>query len=200
MDAPSFDGIGSRRNFEWMTRWIADPRALRPSAHMPKLLGGPKAKADAEAIAAFLASLKPDAAPRETKEPGAGQAETGKKLFDALHCVACHNTPGASENDPQKIALNHVREKFAPGGLVLFLRQPAEHYAWIRMPDFKLATDEAAHLAVFLQASADKAKDVPVPSDSAVIERGKRLEWHSNLVDWRPGSMGTGRSRKAVQL
>ena len=38
MDAPSFEGIGLRRNQAWMARWIADPRALRPTARMPKLL------------------------------------------------------------------------------------------------------------------------------------------------------------------
>src|SRR5207247_2124547 len=90
-------------------------------------------------------------------------------------CVACHNTPGTSENDPQKIPLNHVREKFAPGGLVAFLRQPAEHYDWIRMPDFKLTADEVAHLADFLRASAERPKDAPLQTDSAAIERGKRL-------------------------
>ena len=51
------------------------------------------------------------------------------------------------------------------------------------MPDFKLATDEAAHLAVFLQASADKAMDVPVPTDSAAIERGKRLVQFSGCLN-----------------
>src|SRR5438309_850753 len=57
MDAPTFEGIGSRRRCDWMARWIADPQALRPTAHMPALLRRPKAKEDAEAIAAFLASL-----------------------------------------------------------------------------------------------------------------------------------------------
>src|SRR6185503_1513035 len=57
MDAPTLDAIGSRRNYDWMARWIADPKALRPTAHMPKLFHGPKANEDAAAVASFLASL-----------------------------------------------------------------------------------------------------------------------------------------------
>src|SRR6266480_39878 len=175
MDAPTFEGIGSRRNYDWMARWIADPQALRPTAHMPGLLRGPEAKEDAEAIAAFLVSLKSDPAPKDAKEAGAEQIEAGRKLFETLHCIACHNTPGTTENDLQKVSFNRVREKFAPGRLAAFLQKPDEHYAWIRMPDFKLTADEAAQLAAFLQSGADKPKDVSAPTAVAVVERGKKL-------------------------
>ncbi|MBL6764980.1 MAG: c-type cytochrome, partial [Verrucomicrobiae bacterium] len=57
MDAPSFAGIGSRRNAGWMARWIADPRAERADARMPKLLHGETSREDAAAIAAYLATL-----------------------------------------------------------------------------------------------------------------------------------------------
>src|SRR6185436_3122145 len=52
MEAPSLDGIGARRHYDWMARWLADPAALRPSARMPKLFHGPDAKTKAEAAAA----------------------------------------------------------------------------------------------------------------------------------------------------
>ncbi len=58
MDAPMLEGIGARRNYEWLANWILDPKATRASVHMPKLLHGAGAKADAEAIAAYLATLK----------------------------------------------------------------------------------------------------------------------------------------------
>ena len=175
MDAPAFAGLGSRRNYHWMARWIADPKSMRSTARMPKLLHGPKAEEDAEAIAAFLVSLKADPAPKDAKEAGAEQIEAGRKLFETLHCIACHNTPGTTENDPQKVSFNHVREKFAPGGLVKFLLKPEEDYAWIQMPNFKLTADEAARLAVFLESAADKPEDVSAPAAVAVLERGKKL-------------------------
>jgi mono/diheme cytochrome c family protein len=182
MDAPALDGIGSRRNYDWVARWIADPRALRPTAHMPRLFHGPKAIEDAAAVAAFLASLKPEAAPAESKRPAADQVLEGKKLFEALHCVACHNTPGTGENDPQKISLVHVREKFAPGALVAFLRKPGEHYAWIRMPDFRLTGGEAAPLAAFIRSNASAATVRSAPGDTAVIERGRKLAQTSGCL------------------
>src|SRR5688572_18120213 len=55
MDAPSFEGIGSRRNSAWMARWILDPKAERSSAHMPKLA---KSREEADAMAAFLGTQK----------------------------------------------------------------------------------------------------------------------------------------------
>ena len=183
MDAPSFDGFGSRRNYEWVARWIADPKTLRPTAHMPKLLRGRRAKEDAETLAAFLASLKSDSAPKEENEPGADRAETGKKLFETLLCIACHNTPGTTESDPRKISFAQVGEKFAPGGLAAFLRKPEEHYAWIRMPNFKLAVDEAVSLAAFLQSAADTPKNVSAPGDAAILERGKKLAQTSGCLN-----------------
>jgi cbb3-type cytochrome oxidase cytochrome c subunit len=174
IDAPTFEGIGSRRKYEWMAGWIADPRALRPTAHMPKMFHGQQARDDAEAAAAFLASLKSDSASGDAKEPGRDQAEPGKKRFETLHCTACHNTPGTAENDAQKISFNTVGEKFASGALVAFLRKPGEHYAWIRMPDFRLAAEEAAQLAAFLEAAADKPKVTRAPTDAATIERGRK--------------------------
>ena len=202
MDAPSFEGIGSRRQCDWMARWILDPKSLRPTAHMPVLLRGPKASEDAEAIAAYLASLKSDEQPLSQnaplhadpnapasadlweETPRAGQVEAGKDLFEKLHCVACHNGPGTADNEPQKISLAHVREKFASGGsLVRFLLKPDEHYLWIRMPHFKLNTDEATQLAAFLGSAANKSNSISAPADAAVIERGKKLVQTSGCLN-----------------
>ena len=181
MDAPALDGIGSRRNYDWMGRWIADPKALRPTAHMPKLFHGPKAKQDAEAVASFLASLKSET--KEWKGSAADQAQEGKMYFETLHCIACHDTPGTTENDPQKIPFTHVGEKFAAGALAAFLRKPGEHYTWIRMPDYKLTAYEAAQLAAFVQSGAEASKDVTAPTDSAIIERGRKLAQSSGCLN-----------------
>ena len=175
MEAPSFEGIGSRRNYDWMARWILDPSALRSTAHMPKLPHGASAKEDAEAIAAFLASLRAGSAATEAKEADDGQIEGGRKLFETLHCVACHNAPDSNDVDPKRIALKQAREKFASGSLVAFLRKPEEHYAWIRMPNFSLSAEEASQLAAFLNSTADNPKAVSPPADAAVVERGRKL-------------------------
>ncbi len=187
MDAPSFEGIGGRRNFDWMARWIADPKSLRPSAQMPKLLNGPKAKEDAEAIAAYLASLKTGGEVKFSEvayktrqhEPAEGEGAAPnsepKPLYERLHCIGCHNPPDSPQPDPAKLSQKRIAEKFPAGKLAEFLRAPDAHYAWTRMPGFHLSEKEAKELEDWLFAAAPKAELKPAPTDDAQIERGRKL-------------------------
>ncbi len=171
MDAPAFDGIGSRRNFAWLARWVADPHALRAGTPMPQVFRGAGAKAESEAVAAYLASLRGAAAP----EPVKGDAEAGKALFEKLHCVACHTPPDGGEILPHQLSHKEVNAKFAPGALAAFLQKPEEHYAWIRMPNFKLTAEEAGNLAEYLKSVADPAPVSESPNDAALIGKGRQL-------------------------
>ena len=205
MDAPAFDGIGARRNHRWLAKWILDPKATRASVHMPKLLHGNSAAADADAIAAFLASLQEEAPVASEaraipfgdnskavaeieKRSGvnakptlgetdqpADQNQERKPIFERLHCAGCHNAPDSPEVDPARISLKHVAQKFAEGKLVEFLKAPERHFTWIRMPNFKLADAEAKELAELLLKNADAADSKPTPADAAKIERGREL-------------------------
>jgi mono/diheme cytochrome c family protein len=172
MDAPSFEGIGARRQYEWMVKWIRDPKAERPAARMPELVRGPRGQNDAKAIGAYLASLKaggevtlpePKSAPREGEPPTT-------PLFERLRCSACHVVAG---NDTNRISLQHVAEKFAAGKLGEFLRKPEAHYQWIHMPNFKLTPDEAKELAEFL--TKDAAKSAETTPDPAILDQGRML-------------------------
>ncbi len=198
MDAPSFDGIGSRRNYEWMTRWILDPKTQRPTAHMPKVLHGTNAKAEAVAIAAFLAAQKDDSPPNEDKQSTDEQKEAGKRLFETLHCVACHNAPDGNEADPRKIPLKHVRGKFTAASLPAFLLKPEAHYAWTRMPNFKLKPEEAGQLAAFLNSVADKPTESSAPADAEGIERGKKLVQTSGCLNCHPAKLENQFSTKPL--
>ncbi len=173
MDAPALDGIGSRCNSAWMASWIFDPKGQRASARMPRLFRGPQAQADAEAAALFLASLQEGTKPQARSHPE--RAEAGRQLFERLHCLACHIPPEDASADPDRLGLTHVRAKFPAGALTDFLKAPAAHYAWIRMPDFRLSDDESAQLATYLEAQAvAPATDLP-PAEKAVLERGQEL-------------------------
>jgi mono/diheme cytochrome c family protein len=169
-----------------MARWILDPKSVRPAAHMPKLLHGVKAKEDAEAIAVYLASLKHEpavkfAAPLVTRQntpaEGEGAAPSGesKPIYERLHCAGCHNPPDATEIDPAKLSQKSVGAKFPRGKLAAYLRAPDAHYAWTRMPDFRLSEAEAKELEDYLLTASDKPKDVPAPADAAILERGRKL-------------------------
>ena len=173
MDAPALDGIGSRRKANWMARWIANPESLRPGTPMPAALHGPTAAADAEAIAAFLGTLKTTGTAANEEKPGDEAVEKGKKLFEALHCVACHEEPGSTDKAVGKISLKQVNEKFSPGALAAFLRAPQEHFQWIRMPNFRFTVEESANLAAFLRSAAPAPADTP--TSAAFAEKGREL-------------------------
>lgn len=172
LDAPDFKGIGSRRSYDWIARWIENPHANRALAQMPKMLHGATAKADAEAIASYLVTLKDDSA--TGSDPAADLVAKGQKLFIGLHCVACHVAPEETKTDPKKITLKHVKQKFPAGQLVAFLQKPSAHYQWIRMPNFRLTADEANQLAAYLQSKADAVNNRPALTGDAVAQ-GKKL-------------------------
>jgi mono/diheme cytochrome c family protein len=182
-DAPAFGGIGSRRHSTWLAQWIANPESQRPGSPMPALFHGADAATHSDAIAAFLSSLKaanpPSPAPTSTTE----LVEAGKSLYEKLHCVACHVAPDDGKADPAKISQKQVLAKFKPGALIGFLRKPSEHFAWIGMPDFKLSTDEASQLAAYLESAAEKPSERSIPSDEALILKGKNLVQSSGCLN-----------------
>ena len=182
MDAPSFEGIGVRRHFGWMANWILDPKAQRATATMPKLLHGPTAQADAEAIAAFLASQTGARDAGELKNDDES-IESGKKLVEALHCTGCHNVPNIGDPDAKKLNLTHVNAKFPPAALLAFLKNPGTHYAWTRMPKFNFKDGEAEQLAGFLSSIAPMAKQPGAPTDAAILARGKQLVQSSGCLN-----------------
>jgi mono/diheme cytochrome c family protein len=103
-------------------------------------------------------------------------AHEKKPIFERLHCTACHNAPDGTEVDAAKISLKHVAAKFgSEKSLAAFLKAPERHYAWIRMPNFKLADVEANELAAHLMKHADKAETKAPSTDAALLKRGEQL-------------------------
>ncbi len=183
MDAPAFDGIGSRRRADWIAEWVRDPRAIRPSARMPKVLHGPNAPAQAELVALYLASLKEGGGPAPVKEADAGEAEAGEKLFTTLNCAGCHLAPDSTDDDPAKIPLKRVAQKFTPGALASFLTKPEAHYSWIRMPNFKFSPAEASGLAAWLLSTAEKPKEDGLKSAPEKLAEGRKLVQSSGCLN-----------------
>lgn len=52
---PALDGVGSRRDADYIKRWLTDPLALKENSKMPKL---PLSEADITELTAFLSQLK----------------------------------------------------------------------------------------------------------------------------------------------
>ena len=153
-DAPSFNGVGSRLKAPWMVQWLLNPASIRPDALMPRMLPDPDAAKDAADIAAYLAGLRDiGQTPANAAKVAAGRADhvlAGAELFADLGCAACHSLRGeqALTNDT-RVPLNHLAAKWRPEALETFLKAPAAHFQWTRMPDFKLTAIEARELAAF---------------------------------------------------
>jgi mono/diheme cytochrome c family protein len=52
---PDLSRIGAKRSETYLARWLRDPSAQRPSAHMPKL---ELSEGEVRALASYLGSLK----------------------------------------------------------------------------------------------------------------------------------------------
>jgi mono/diheme cytochrome c family protein len=52
---PDLSRVGGKYPKDYLTRWLSDPEAQRPNAHMPKLELAPK---EVEALAAYLSTLQ----------------------------------------------------------------------------------------------------------------------------------------------
>jgi mono/diheme cytochrome c family protein len=159
--ATSLENLGRRLKPEFVAKWIADPRSLRPAATMPKALHGPGVGQQAADLAAFLATLGKDA-PMDAKDDLA-LAGKGEKLFFQLGCVTCHHLQDPKQKDSyERLSLYYVGAKFQPAALQAFLKAPQQHYPWTRMPDFKLSDKEAPALAAYLLAEAKGKVEAPM--------------------------------------
>lgn len=165
MRGPSLHGAGSRFSPSWLAQWIAAPQRLRAGARMPMTLHGDAAPAQARDIAVWLLTLKDEPGPVSFGDP-----EQGARLFAELGCIACHAIDEADAT--AWVSLRNAHSKYEQGALARFLLAPGAHDPWIRMPDLRLSTQEAADLAELLESTrfpkAAMAEHVPsVDGDAA---------------------------------
>ena len=154
---PILAGAGERVTEDWLAKWIADPKALKPTTHMPRLVdpGTPEGLQKAADLAAFVASSKmgTPAAPA----PDASLAKEGGVHFHELGCVACHYPAGTDTegDDSRRVPLNNVASKYLPGQLVAFLKKPEAFHPFTGMPNFQMSDEEANSIAAFLRAESE---------------------------------------------
>jgi len=182
VDAPNLDGIGSRAKAEFLARWITDPHSIRPTTAMPRVFkssGDEKIPSEAADIAAYLAS---DGAAPPMSQATPGSADDGARLFANLGCVGCHVAPGIKDpaaTPRPRNPLAHVPDKYHFSALVAFLKKPEAHYAWSKMPNFRLSDEEANALALFLFRGAEM-RQVTINGDA---KRGQELFQSSGCLN-----------------
>ena len=163
LKGPSLDGIGGRLRHGWLTRWILDPRQMRPQSHMPAVFRGEGAEEKAAHVAAYLsAGSDPGGAdPLPEKE----RVEKGGAIFRQQNCISCHTL--AETGEGQRIGLGGVGMKFHPEALVKFLQDPAKFHQGTRMPAFGFDEEEALSVASFLRSLGAKTDSQPLKGDAS---------------------------------
>lgn len=188
---PILAGIGGRVSEDWLRKWIADPKALKPTTHMPQMVDptGSEGLQQSADLAAYLASLNFEGVAGEM--PDAALARSGGVHFHELGCVACHLPPGSGEEDPERVPLNNVALKYLPGQLVEYLKKPDAYHPFTKMPDFGFSEDELVSLAAFLTEQArgrETEMNYEFPEGDAA--RGERLMESLQCGVCHPGSPG----------
>lgn len=159
-DAPNLTDIGSRLNPVWMAHWIQNPKHFRADATMPRLTPQLQDETNdrvtpsfqAQDIAEYLYKLGEHPPIKERPPITKEVIAAGGNLFASLGCIGCHTLPDHQDEKSVdgRVSLKWVTTKFQPHALPAFLMNPQAHYAWIRMPNFKLSEDEANLITAFL--------------------------------------------------
>jgi cytochrome c553 len=187
--APIVVGIGNRVTEDWLRKWIADPKALKPNTHMPHFIDPktPEGRQQAADIAAFLPINK--TAGEAVIAPDPELAKTGGVHFHELGCIACHHLPGDEATD--QIPLNNVASKYLPGQLIEFLKRPEAYHPFTAMPNFNLSDDETASLAAFLTAqSTGKETQLAYDFPAGDAARGAAVAESMHCGTCHPGLPG----------
>ncbi len=168
---PDLTKIASKTNADWIYRWIKEPRAFRPT-RMPQIwdvrvgeTAAQKARNDAEAnaVTAYIVEKSQGA---RLPAPPAGDLESGRKLFEAVGCLACHRVGkdgrGVTGFDMASFRthgpnLDGTGSKVDAGWLFAWIRDPKGYWHDTKMPNLRLSEREAADVTAYLMSLKNDA-------------------------------------------
>ncbi len=183
-DAPVFAELGSKFNENWLAHWINDPHSIRPHSLMPRIF--PETKpGQIDPRAADLAAFLFSQGKASELAPMADSVPLGGALFANLGCISCHTAPGFTGQDSkERTPLSHLKAKWQPAALREYLKDPAKHYAWTHMPNFRLSDAEVEQLTAFLTAGKQREFTAAPKGDAA---RGAQLLVSSGCLNCHAG-------------
>ena len=160
---PNLTKIASKLSPEWVSSWIRDPRAVKPSTWMPRVwynsnTGSPedavRNEVEIDAAVAYLFANSEDH-DFAVMFPPRGNAERGQALVESVGCLACHIT-----EDQDRLAagtrrtfgqpLQNIGNKTSYEWLFDWVRDPQHFSSETYMPDLRLTNREAADVATWL--------------------------------------------------
>ena len=178
-EAPSLSTLPVKTGAVWLSRWLADPRAVDPNATMPNFQ---LAAGDLAALSHYLFAQTPPAdLARRIEAAGAepaGDVGNGKKLFAESRCISCHTVEGKGNGSAPE--LSKVASAATRGWLLAFLRDPQAFNPRTRMPRYHLSEAESRDVVAYLEdqfRDFDAPKDVltPLRVNQTLAERGADL-------------------------
>ena len=145
---PNLRNIKNKVQPEWLTDWIKDPKAFRPTTKMPDFR---LSEEESRAIAAYLwqHAEEINIAGDETLRLDEEEYERGDFLFEHTGCLACHRY---EEDAERTFAPNLARigEKMRSAYLTEWILHPKGKEPLTRMPHFRLEEVNARLIAGYL--------------------------------------------------
>ena len=160
---PNLTKIGAKLSPEWVSNWIRDPRAVKPSTWMPRVWYNSNTSSPEDAVRneveidAAVAYLFANSEAHEfaVMFPPRGNADRGQALVESVGCLACHIT-----EDQDRLAagtrrtfgqpLQNTGNKTSYEWLFDWVRDPQHFSSETYMPDLRLTNREAADIATYL--------------------------------------------------
>jgi mono/diheme cytochrome c family protein len=203
---PDLSGIGSKTNFQWLVRWLKDPKSYDPKTPMPNFR---LTDEQAQDIAAYLMTLKWEGESKilglEEKIKDPALIEKGTKLIRNYGCFGCHTIPGMEREQRIGAELTTFGNKWiAQMSFGNATHIPETWWDWtenklrnpriyatereiLRMPNFGLLDEDIKAIAMFLKSLTGEEREIPDyiykpdPAKMALIQ-GRELVRQYNCI------------------
>ena len=176
---PDLRRIKGKLTPEWVSQWLAEPRAMKPATWMPSFWPDRRAlraddRAEIEAVVAYLFANAEDYVPA-VPSPPRGDAANGQRIVDSVGCLACHVVGAADRDEVSQRRtfappLQGIGNKTTYPWLFDWVRDPARYGPGTRMPNLRLTSVEAADVATYLTmliSAPPGGAAAPLPDDES---------------------------------
>ena len=148
---PALNKVAAKvADFEWLARWIEQPKSYLPKTRMPHFYLNQDQSA---AVAAYLihSSSDPTYAPVDAS---GGNAEEGERLVNEVGCLGCHSLqPKDNDDGPtQGPNLSELGKKATPTWVFHWLKDPTQYHPETKMPNLRLSDQEALDITAYLSS------------------------------------------------
>jgi mono/diheme cytochrome c family protein len=181
---PILTKISSKLTEDWVTTWIRNPRAVKPTTWMPRVWYNSNSSSPEDAtrneveINAAVAYLFAKSEPYQlaVANPPRGDAKEGEAIVRSVGCLGCHvlDEKTRLEAGPHRTfgqPLQSIGNKTTYAWIYNWVRDPKHYSPTTYMPDLRLTDAQVADVATYLsglkQVGGDGAKATP---DQAAVD------------------------------